>query len=423
MALLPAYPTTDQAAESAWLKRHGPWLAIAGFLLGVTSDAIRWAVITLDASLLPQRPGDWFGVQGLVAGCGFAALPLVWWLGLKLERRAGPVVRAVSLAGVISVILVVVLELFARSYFHQSGLWQAVRARAGTDYFAREVSLFRLEDAAQHARGIAPPGVVVAGSSQMLHALDAGAVGDALGYPVYRRAVAGMFPMELCAARGFLDFQSDNVLLLMLSGFDLGGRDDVYTDAMRPIATGPGIRDFLSVSPWPVIAPRWRSYLDLWLASGVETWRSRDYARLVIQHPFDAKRAGDIQGEAPVEQQRAAFVQLGRDPDMVALSKASLERFLAQMAPRVRRIVVVEGRVNPAYPDAGFHAMSAAMKDFLSDQARAGIIDYWPVERQDMALSPDDWLDMAHVNENGRAKYTALFTRVLREQSAGPATP
>jgi hypothetical protein len=322
-----------------------------------------------------------------------------------------------------SVILVAAVELFARSYFHQSGLWQAVRARSGTDYFAREVSLFRLEDAARRAREPVPPGVVVAGSSQMLHALDAGAISEALGLPVYRRAVAGMFPMELCAARRFMDFQPDNVLLLMLSGFDLGGRDDVYTDAIRPITTGPGIRDFFSVSPWPIIVPRWRSYLDLWLAAGVEAWRSRDYARLVVQHPFSAKRAEDILGEAPVEQQRAAFVQLGRDPDMVALSKASLERFLTQMAPRVRRIVVVEGRVNPAYPDAGFDPLSAAMKNFLVGQSRLGVIDYWPVERQAMELSPDDWLDMAHVNEHGRAKYTTLFTRVLQEHTAGQYTP
>ena len=409
------YPSTRYQQELTWLKRFGWLFPLAGIPAGLLFDGMLWVAITLDRAYMPQTPAAWITAKGLLFGLVIAAFPLAWLVGLFIENKTTSWNRRYSFAAILAVVCLMLAELFFRSYFFQSSLWLSVRSRSGSDYFVREISVLRLDEASRRAAHDDRPGIVVAGSSQMLHTLDVARLSELTGLPVHRRATAGMFPVELCAARGFMDFNSENVLLLMLSGFDLGGRDDLYPDAIRPLATPEGVSDMVDASAPRFVLDRWRSYVDLVTASRFELWRSRDYFRFVFNHPFSENvTISTAEASEQVDRQRLAYTQLGRNSDMVALSESALQIFLQSISSRVKRIVVVEGRVHPDYPDAGIYPLSATMKMFLAEQEKKGLIEYWPVESQQMNLIVEDWLDMAHVNQGGRVKYTEMFARVLQ---------
>jgi len=408
------------AAEQRWLARYGWIISVVGIPFGLIIDGLFWTALTLDRSYLPAKFGEWITLKGMLFGCAIAFVPVLWKIGLLMETKWGTILRKYAVVPVLVVAVLVLAELMLRLHPMQDFLWQSVRARSGTDYFAREISLLRLEAASVNAFPVEHPGIVVAGSSQMLHAMDGPVLSQLSGLPVHRRATAGMFPIEMCAAQEFMDFNKENILLLMLSGFDLGGRNELITDAIRPIATSRGVRDVLRASNQSFAASHWRSFTDLFTASVCDGWRSRDYIRFVYRHPFAAKmedlpKAVD---QEQIDRQREAYVQLGSNEEVVMLSRSSLHLFLEHMSSRVKRIVVVEGRVHPDYPDPAVWKFSLEMKQFLEEQERQGLIDYVPVEDQKMDLTVDDWLDMAHVNQVGRSKYTEMFARVILAASA-----
>jgi hypothetical protein len=399
-------------AEKRWLRRWGWLFPALGIPLGCLIVEARWAAIMMDAAFLPRTATGWLSANGIALGVALGLFPLLWALGLRLERRWGNCLRRCGVAPLGALAMLLCAEGAARSVFGQETLWQAVRARAGDNFFAREVALFRLEHVSHCRAPRGEPGVVVAGSSQMLHALDAPRLAQRIGRPVYRRAVAGMFPVELCAAAGFLAFDHRNEMLLMLSGFDLGGRDRLYPAAIRPLATLSGARLLAAAADWRFALDHWRTFVDVFAAGACELWRSRDFCRLVVQHPFapeamkyvSAKNGGD-------DAQREAYLALGRNEQLVAFTERALTRFFAHMRERMARVVVIEGQMNPAYPGSDAARMHARMRALLQDSAAAGAIRFVPLEAQAPAIETGDWLDMAHVNERGRARYTEIFAR------------
>lgn len=410
-------PRTMLEVEQHLLRRYG-WVFLAGGLpLGCLVDGALWAAVTLDRALLPSSWSEWITFKGLLSGVVLGAIPFMWRLGLWIERRWGGGLRRWGAAPIGTLLLFAGAEAGLRSGYGQSLLWQAVRVRAGEHYFAREVALFRLD----HAQMRNPaPGVVVAGSSQMLHALDAPRLSVLIGAPVYRRAVAGMFPVELCAAAGFLDFNTENKLMLMLSGFDIGARDRIYPDAVRPLATRAGVRLLREAASQALLINHWRFFVDVHVAALSDWWRSRDFVRLILERPFGPRlksRAAEpaIEGE----EQRAAYQMLGRNSTLVDYSLKLLERFFAHMSARFAEIVVVEGQVNPAYPGREVSALHVRAREAATRAVSAGLIRYHPLSAQAPSIGAEDWLDMAHVDDRGRAKYTELFAGALARDAGG----
>lgn len=398
--------------EEMWLRRFWWVFPAIGFPLGCLLDGVLWAAVTLDRTLLPGSLSGWITAKGLTLGCGLSAIPLIWWAGIKIERHWGAQLRRCAVAPAGALLVFVIAELLLRSPYGQSLLWQSVRARAAENYFAREVALFRLDHAMR--RDVAP-GVVVAGSSQMLHALDAKRLSERLKLPVYRRAVAGMFPVELCAAAEFLDFHPQNKLLLMWSGFDLGGRDRIYPDAVRPLATPSGVSLLRQAADLTFRLRHWRFFVDMQVAAGTDWWRSRDFLRLVLDRPMGARLSGvsDRPTMQSDDAQRAAYLALGKDPALVNYSMRVIEQFWKRMSPRFAEIVVVEGQLNPAYPGDDADRLHERARALGQRAEAAGWIRYVPLAAQEPAIEPEDWLDMAHVNDSGRARYTELFARVI----------
>ncbi len=332
--------------------------------------------------------------------------------------------RRWPVAPLLALLVVLLAEVLFRAEPVQSIFWQSVRARSGTQHLAREISRLRMEMAnrAPHPR----PGLVILGSSQLVYGIDIPELAAQTGLPVYRRTVEGLFPAELVASQAGSDFHPDNRLVLMLSGFDLGARRDLNPDAIRPLATVPGMRNLIAAADAPFLRRHWRSMVDLLVAARCDLWRSRDYARFLLEHPFAAAVSAPQPADAAtLAEQRKAYRLLGGNPQMVAFSQRALERFFAEMSGKCREIVVFEGRVSPAYRSANLEALSKETKDFLLRQQHLGLIRYVPIEEQALDLPEHLWRDNTHVTAIGREQLTAMFARVLSSPppSTAPDTP
>jgi len=405
--------------EAAWLKRRRGILALLGFGLGLSIGRLLWNLVLLNSSDLPGPWMDWFRARNLLLGGALALLPGIWGLGLRREQVRPGAGRRWPLAPLLALLGVAAIDICLQSYTGQSLFWQAVRARSGHQHQAREVSLYREEAAACRKKSQIRPGIVLAGSSQILYGVDAAELARRTGKPVYRRAVAGMFLPELAASRDFLVFHPENHVVLWLSGFDLGARDTLYADAIRPQATPTGIRHLLGAAGGAFRLRHWRTYADLLLAATTELWRSRDYARFLLEHPFSP--AGLPTEAAPSDdalRQERAYEQLGSNPAMVRLGLQVLSRLLADLSAHCRQVTVVEGRVNPAYPSSELSDLSAELRQCLEDARHRDHIHLIPIEEQLLDLPESFWRDMTHVTPEGRQRLTEELARLLSVRPA-----
>ena len=418
----PDTTTNFNHAEQRWLHRFGWLLGLLGLITGMCAGASLWSAAWLDPRWLPKGWTNWVTRPGLILGAGLALVPLFWRMGLMLESRRANATRRWPVAPFLAVLAVCAAEVAFRLYPSQSLFWQAVRARSGQQHMAREISLLREDAAAKAHQGQRlTPGIVLLGSSQMVYGIDPASLAEQTGRPVYRRAVAGLFLSELVASQDLADFHPGNRLVMMLSGFDLGARDDLYGDAMRPVATPGGMAHLLAAAPPNLLLLRWRTWIDMEFAAGCDLWRSRDYLRFLLQNPFAAYSASPaVIRTEDLQMQKSAYESLGRNPRMVRLCREALRRFLKAMSGRCRQIVVFEGQVNPAYPASTYPALSADMHRFLLEQQALGYIRYVPVAEQQIDLPAEAWRDMTHLNDAGRSLYTAMFARILREPPSAP---
>lgn len=402
--------------ELRFLRRWGWLFPALGLPMGCVLAGAIWSLVTLDKSLVPQTLVDWVSLKGLVFGALIGSVPLFWRIGIWVENRVGATLRRFGVGPIGAFLVFVGCDGALRSYSGQTLLWQSVRVRAGESYFARELALFRLY--AAEVRRFPPerPGVVVAGTSQMLHALDAPSLAEIIGRPVHRRAVAGMFPLELCASLGFLSFYPRNDLLLMFSGFDLGARDRIYQDAIRPLATREGVALLYQAADVSFLFRHWRAFVDFTVAAHIELWRSRDYLRWVLDHPLGARSGASHATEREqVNAQRAGYMALGSNRELLQYSGRLMDLFFERASTKFRRIFVVEGQLNPSYPDRNVDQLHSLARAIAQNAQRKGWVHYVPIERQKLQLELDDWLDMAHVNNEGRNKFTIYLGNICSQ--------
>lgn len=404
--------------ERRWLLRYGAWFAVFGFPVGFLVGGALWYIITLDRALLPEQWSGWFGPKGLLLGVLVASVPWVWFAGIWLEERWGAIWRRWGVAPLLTLLLSLGAEAGFRTVRAQDWFWQAVRARAGDAYFTREVSLFRLDVASSRAATSRPPGVVVVGSSQMLHALDGPELSRRIGKPVVRRAVAGMFPIEMCAWQDFIETEAGGTLLMMLSGLDLGARGSLLENAIRPLATRGGMRDLLLVADRERMRADWRPLVELVLASGLDLWRSRDFFQWILRHPGSPYRTPPrtVSEDAVIGEQRRAYGGLGSNEAIVDYARDCLRVFLMRMLERFDRILILEGQVSPRYAPERWATLSGMLANLLQEFEDDERVVFVPVEAQAAKVTEAMWSDMIHVNTEGRKAYTEIFTAALVEK-------
>lgn len=407
-------PQPLASAERRWLRRYGWLFPVAGIPLGLLLKGSVWSGVLLNASFLPARWVDWLSPLGLLIGLGIALIPLIWRLVLAAEERLGAGMRRRPVAPMLAVLCFVLIEMVFRTHWGQGLFWQAVIARAGTQAQAREVGLYRLHDATER-HALHSGGLVVAGSSQIVFGVDGAGLSRLTGLPVYRRAVAGLFPVELVCSQGFTDFHPDNRLVLILSGFDVGARPDLMPEAIRPQTTWAGLRHVLSAARTPFKLRHWRNLTDLAFAATCDVWRSRDYVRFVLDHPAAPyAKTSDAADKQILAQQKKGYERLGANDEMVELCLASLDLFFADMADRCREIVVFEGRLNPARPGTEAAAdLDQRTRAFFERQQELGRLRFIAREEQQLDLPEEYWADNTHVTPAGRRLLTEMMARFL----------
>ncbi|HMP74750.1 MAG TPA: hypothetical protein PKE12_00495 [Kiritimatiellia bacterium] len=402
--------------ERNGLDRFGWLLPLAGLCAGAALASRGWCWIALDADL---RAPWWSaktalgGLAGALAGGGLWA---VWRLTLGATCRGGCVASKAPLALIAAALLLGAVDYgFGRPAL-QNPFWLSVRARLrpGTaDYFIRELATWRLD--VLNARD-ERPGLLVAGSSQLLHGLDLPELQRGLPErQVLRRSLAGLDPLKVCGALGYLTARPGDLLLLYVGEMDIGSNLALQSDWIRPLARGPGVlasRRALGPYAWTYR----RQLVDLGMASVFESWRDRDYIRHGLQHVLgaDAAAPGRSQLDA-IQAQREGYAVAGPDHPFHEVHYRALDEAIRFMRARGGGVVVFEGQVNPSVHTPASIELAGRVRARLAAWSARGDFLYVPLAKQGLALGPSDWADGTHLSVSGRAKFTEMVTKVLRE--------
>ena len=132
--------------------------------------------------------------------------------------------------------------------------------------------------------------------------------------------------------------------------------------------------------------------------------------------PFPARPLPAVDANAErLAQAQAAMNDLGRNADFVAASARSAYRVIESLAEDRNPILIVEGRVSPAYRAERFAVLNQEANDLIDRLVQRDDVDVARVENQGFDLPLHMWRDATHVNEKGRAAYTAFLARTLNE--------
>lgn len=393
------------------------WLAPLLALVILFSRRHLWRWILMDATA-----GR--GVSGLLlqwtTGLALVVLYLVfWWMGIIAHKRCGLHRFRIPWALLASLALFTLADIVVRHPRIQNMVWSAVRVRAGNNFFVRELSLLRLDVAALKEVRPRPNGLVVCGSSQILHAIDTVQLEKEMEQqrPVYRRAMAGFFPLEMCSAIDFLRVSGPQTYCFLLSGFDIGVRVSLFADAMRPLMTRHGFCNLCNVLPGTIKWTEWRSLVDLHCASELELWRMRDYVRRVAWALTGPWLLGSDPGQqALLQQQENALAHLGDENMFLETSVCALNVLFEQLIQEGNRVVVFEGRINPARSTPALASLNARARSLFKRWEENHQFTFIPVEDQAFQMGDDEWLDYTHFNVDARDRYTRYIADYFQQK-------
>ena len=398
-----SHPSVRQTEEA--LLRKTWWLfPVCGALATLAVGGPFWAWV--EGQPLAVRWADLFGLRAGLAAVAFSAIPLAWWLGLRLKRTGFWVILAVPA-------LVAGAEGVLRTSKVQVALWLAAQGRLESgQHFMREVCYVRLEEAA--GRGAPAPAVVLVGSSQMLHGVDDRRLRELLRpMPVIRRAMFGLTPLKALAMRPYLPFQADDVCVLYLSELDFTNQDEFPFAWFRPYASWRTLPAVVACVPPSVRIRHWRHLADYALAATTEWWRVRDFlARIAFHFTGRVRLSAETSGAA----EATALADRARGELHFADAEwQAFRRFAAQAAERRVELVVFEGEVSPALQSAERTQAKASVRRLVADFVASGYGRYVPLAEQGLDLSDGDWHDLTHLNASGREKLTRRIAQELAQ--------
>ncbi len=401
--------------EVRFLKR-GWWLfPVVGCLLAMAAARWGWYLVSLNPEDINYDWGRGFHGRYLLIVLAFPAMPLVWWLGLAASGRWPWLNRSAGINLIIPVLVLAAAEMMMRMFMVQLPFWLAVRSRNDTDsdFFGRELASLRLQ--VLHDRPGPRPGLVVAGTSQMIWGVDYELLQRLLPeYQVKRRAIAAMIPMRICVAQQYLSLQEGDTLALYLSEYDMTTFADLDVSWMRPLSSVYGVTDFVAIMPAGMRARYWRKLIDLGLACVSEIWRTRDYLRQTV---FRTLGSGERKVSANIEDvlssQRAAFLSAVGESPFYQLNFDALAKIVKRVQAKSGRVIIFEGRINPLMETAETRRMHADTRQRLNTMARIMAFDYIPEAEQSVAFESADWRDGTHLNPAGREKWTRYMAEVL----------
>lgn len=406
---------TMAPAEERFLRRWGWLLPVlgAGLLLALSTHG--WSWVALDPAL--ARP--WLSRAGVVGAGAGALLGLGAWVLWRVTLAWSPGPERAGVLGMTSLAMAVLVLLAGDAAFRsragQEPFWLAVRARlrpGNLDYFIRELASLRLS---AMERRDDRPGLVLTGSSQLLHGVDRGRLQqDVPERAVLRRSLAGLDPLKACGSRAFFSLRRGDVLVLYVGEMDVGANPGLVTDWIRPLASWNGTRD-VAAALGPFARTYRRQLVDLGMASTFETWRGRDYVRHVLYHLARPEGGQQATPQADViRNQQSGYALAAPDQPFNDVHYRALDRLVRYARGRGAHVVVLEGQVNPVLQTPASMALAAQVRDRVERMADALGFHYVPLSRQTPALLADDWQDGTHVNEAGRVKLTGYVADAVR---------
>ena len=416
----------DQAfhvEECRFLRRYGWLLAAVGIPVGCVLIEGRWGWATGDVDLWPDSWTAFVTVRGLLLGLCLAAIPWLWWIGILLEKRMSLRWRPYPVAPLLALAAVVFLELGFRSFSAQELFWQAVRARAGDNYFTREVAFVNLSHNDLARRSSVPRGIILNGSSQLLHAIDRDTLASLTGLPVYLRATAGMFPMESLAAIETMMYPGDHLFVTLRSGVDLAARDRFMVNALHSLMTPIGFRELIRSADPKLRVRYWREWIRLWCASESALWRARDYFRLLIAEPIVKQVAVSHVESRPVGREAPGIRDehrqwTGAASEYIHMSDAAFRRFVQLVSRHYEQCLIIEGTTHPEFGVDVISGLNERFRMLMDEFADHPHVVWILREDQPFLLAESDWLDNVHVAESGRILYTEFVARLIMDRIA-----
>ena len=408
---------TDPIAEAeARITNSGVWVLPILVSIGVLAwRSVEPVLVTLDrdAIRIPFAHAD-IAIAAAAALAAFA-YALAWKLLLGKTKSCVNRSRSVSAALILTLGGVVGCEVLMRTDAVQSTLWRAVNSRLGpADWFVGNVARIRLEMAARGEP--APTGkVVIVGSSQAAAGFDQKKLAEALGgRKVVMRGIGDMDARRILLAMNYLDIGPTDTAILYLSSRDVAASMPFTMNWMRPFASPEGARELLGILGPRRIVAEWTQAIDLALAAVLEMWRSRDYVRHVTDRLLVAS-SGVSAGQQMLQRDLDADLGItaGEEEKLVDLQFRALDRSLQLLASKASRVVVVEGRMNPAHLDDREIAMQGRLADYLSARLPQLGVTFVPENSQPFENPPEDWADATHLNSVGSGKLTAFVAELL----------
>jgi hypothetical protein len=385
-------------SERRFLRHWGWVFPAAGLLLACLTGGGFWAWVDGQTPWLDWR--QLFTWRAAVLGGAGAAF---WgmWRGLSNVRCRGWIAVALAALGFAAA------ECAVRIPAAQTAFWLATRARS---YFP-DACYVRLEEVA--GRQDDRPGIVLAGSSQMVFGVDEHLLGKMLApKPVLRREIAGMWSQSMLAMWGYFPFRRGDVCVQVRSEFDFLKKPEFDVDWYRPMASLSGLPAVFHTAGWRLLAKNWRKVPDYTLATALECWRMRDgMGKLVLHCWRGEKKKGDA----------SSTVWPERELTWLDWQWRAFEKAADMLKDDGVEFWVFEGGVNPLMYTQGVRDKHEEFLRRMAEGAAEGKWRFVTLEEQDAGIEPDDWADMTHLNAVGREKLTRAMGRVLA--GAGTTQP
>ena len=361
------------------------------------------------------RPGWEFGWGEILIWAGAVAWPLLALGGLWIQRRSGPRMRSAWILAA-SAACVLAAEVGLRNRSIQSHFWTAVISRLeAPDWGMKEPAMLHYENLKAAAGEKIPGGVAIFGSSQGAVNFDREFMSRELRRPVIRRALNGMFAMEMCAAQPMLAVPRVQTAVFYLSPLDLAANVDVRANWMRSLISPRSWMDLVAVLGPRLAFENKRPLSELAAAAVWRLWAFRDGARWILFNL--AGRTPDLGPRHPTDKTPSPLVKpLEIKPEYVEASFRGYRHVFSRLKSLGFDVVVFQGEVNPVLrrqiADDYWKPMEARMRAFFDANGVAYVLrdEYRP------GLGPDDWADNTHLNGAGRQKLSQAAVGYLQRQ-------
>ena len=304
----------------------------------------------------------------------------------------------------------------------QTKLWNAVGHRvASRDWFMGNVAKTRrikAEEAAWASKGE----VVLVGSSQVAAGFDVGQLEEGLGGRAVRMmSIGDMDSTRVLFALPYLCVGTNDVVVWYVSSRDVVATPPLHLNWMRPFSSWHGVAEILPLIDGRTLISSWRSLADLFLSASSELWRSRDYSRHVLLNAGglnDPIRTTAAQDQLQQDMDKAVALREQLDPhERTALEDiqfAALERALRLLVQRGRRLLVLEGQLNPEFGTPDDRRLQIQLDAALRKGSDECGFTYLSIAEQGVIYPASDWKDPTHLNEKGREKLTTFLLDYFR---------